>query len=113
MNEYDFIFAKKSERNHWISWNQEKTMYRMHKKLCEGIDERLTFDLTKRPQSAKITSAQHTLQRIKFITVKWKAAFAAPAVRGIYAQPGGPDTGPLPIPKSEKRGVVSYRFRQI
>lgn len=45
-------------------------MYRMHKKLCEGIDERLAFDLTKRPQSAKITSAQHTLQRIKFITVK-------------------------------------------
>lgn len=45
-------------------------MYRMHKKLCEEIDEHLTLDLTKRPQSAKIASAQHTLQRIKFITVK-------------------------------------------
>lgn len=45
-------------------------MCKMYKKLCEGIDERLTSDLTKRPRSAKITSAQHTLQRIKFITVK-------------------------------------------
>lgn len=45
-------------------------MYRMHKKLCEEIDKYLTSDLTKRSQSAKITSAQHTLQRIKFITVK-------------------------------------------
>ena len=89
-------------------------MYRMHKKLCEAIIKPEALDLTKRLRSAKITSAQHTLQRIKFITVKWKAAFAAPAVRGIYAQSDGPwDTGPLSIPKSEKRGVVSYRFRQI
>lgn len=44
--------------------------HEIKRKLCEGIDERLTFDLTKRPQSVKITSAQHTLQRIKFITVK-------------------------------------------
>ena len=57
-------------------------MYRMHKKLCEGIDERLTFDLTKRPQSAKITSAQHTLQRIKFITDEVKSRFCGTRCAG-------------------------------
>ena len=45
-------------------------MYRLHKKLCEEIIESEALDLTKRLWSAKITSAQHTLQRIKFITVK-------------------------------------------
>lgn len=45
-------------------------MYNLHKKLCEAIIKLEAPDLTKRRWSAKITSAQHTLQRIKFITVK-------------------------------------------
>ena len=70
MNEYDQFFGKISEGNARNHSESRETMYRLHKKLCEAIIKPEALDLTKRLRSAKITSAQHTLQRIKFITVK-------------------------------------------
>ena len=75
MNEYDQFFGKISEGNARNHSESGKTMYRLHKKLCETIVKPNHADLTNGPSSAKIVPAQriiHTLERLNFISQEVK-----------------------------------------
>ena len=97
-------------------------MYRLHKKLCETIVKRKRTDLTNGPSSAKIVPAQriiHTLERLNFISQEVKRRIKRRPFAGKNAlRFAGPcalraKEESTAFQNDEKRGVVSYRFRQI
>ena len=70
MNGWSNKNAEKSEGNH-LKYNYlEKTLLKLHKKLCQRTNKVRGADLTCGCWSGKIAPAQRTLQRLKFIWMK-------------------------------------------
>ena len=116
MNEYDQFFGKISEGNARNHSESRKTMYRLHKKLCETIVKQKRADLTNGPPSAKIVPAQriiHTLERLNFISQEVKRRIKNGPLQGKMPCALWAKEEPAAFQNDEKRGVVSYRFRQI
>ena len=116
MNEYDQFFGKISEGNARNHSESRETMYRLHKKLCETIVKLKRADLTNGPSSAKIVPAQriiHTLERLNFISQEVKRRIKRRPFAGKMPCALRAKEEPAAFQNFEKRGVVSYRFRQI
>jgi len=62
--------TEKSEVNDLKNNFLEKTLLKLHKKLCQKNNEFPEGDLTKRFWSGKMVTAQQTLQRLKIIWMK-------------------------------------------
>ena len=91
-------------------------MYRLHKKPCETIVKLNHADLTNGPSSAKIVPAQriiHTLERLNFISQEVKRRIKNGPLQGKMPCALRAKEEPAAFQNDEKRGVVSYRFRQI
>ena len=91
-------------------------MYRLHKKLCETIVKPNHADLTNGLSSAKIVPAQriiHTLERLNFISQEVKRRIKRRPFAGKMPCALRAKEEPAAFQNDEKRGVVSYRFRQI
>ena len=106
MNEYDQFFGKISEgnaRNHSESW---KTMYRLHKKLCETIVKQKRTDLTNGPSSAKIVPAQRIIPVSYTHLDVYKRQALAHGKAVAVANGGGGQVSGIDLEDSHVTGVI-------